>query len=86
MSWSVTKQGYSFEIQWHTYKTRAMRILSVTFCVSNRLARSLVVQEAAVKKCTEMGIKLVHSTIPDLFTATDPSTVLMRMAELRKNT
>ena len=86
MSWSVTKQGYSFEIQWHTHKTRAMRILSVTFCVSNRLARSLVVQEAAVKKRTEMGIKLVHSTIPDLFTATDPSTVLMRMAELWKNT
>ncbi len=42
-----------------------------------RLARSLEVQEAAVKKRLEIGISLVHSTIPDLFTSSDPSTVLM---------
>lgn len=49
-----------------------------------RLARSLEVQESAVKKCLAMGIKLVHSTIPDLFVSDDPSTVLMRMVRKRK--
>ncbi len=33
MSLLVMRQGYSCEVEWHTYKTRAIWILSVTFCV-----------------------------------------------------
>ena len=39
-----------------------------------RLARRLLVQEEAVKACEKVGISLVHSLIPGLFTNKDPTT------------
>ena len=39
-----------------------------------RLARRLLVQEEALAACDKVGISLVHSVIPGLFTNKDPTT------------